>query len=379
MLYITGRFPYPLYNGDSLRAYNQIISLSEDFDIDIFSIEKQKENEPFEFTQAINKKYTCLATKIDKIMNCIMSFSFGSPFQVTMYKNKLYREKLWEILLNNKYDEVFIQLIRLDYLFQEIVKYRKIIGNVKITLDYVDALSLNMEKRSKSEIGIKKIFFKREAELLRVLERNSVKYTDRNIIISDRDADLIGERVLLNIIPNGVNRSFNPSKRNEIKNIIFFGNLSYFPNQKSVEYIAEKIIPILSKKYTIHIVGIHAPNKLLKYSNNQLIIHGFINDLESFCNGMDLAIFPIFYGSGLQNKVLESFAMGIPVVASMNVACAIENSESTLIVADNENEFIDAIVKLDNDFQLRHKMINRGKHLVDNNYSWNMINFLFKK
>lgn len=189
MLYITGRFPYPLYNGDSLRAYNQIISLSEDFDIDIFSIEKQKENEPFEFTQAINKKYTCLATKIDKIMNCIMSFSFGSPFQVTMYKNKLYREKLWEILLNNKYDEVFIQLIRLDYLFQEIVKYRKIIGNVKITLDYVDALSLNMEKRSKSEIGIKKIFFKREAELLRVLERNSVKYTDRNIIISDRDAD----------------------------------------------------------------------------------------------------------------------------------------------------------------------------------------------
>ncbi|PSU81795.1 hypothetical protein C0W42_22685, partial [Photobacterium kishitanii] len=275
----------------------------------------------------------------------------------------------------NHYDEVFIQLVRLSDYFEII---RDFSNDYNVTLDFVDALSFNMKQRSTSENILNKLLLRREAKLLENLEHKLIDNKNTFIAISQRDADIICSKNI-KIIPNGVERVFyNRCMDNDIKNIIFFGNLSYYPNQKAVDFIVENIAPKVIGKYVFHIVGVNPTNKILNYNKYEnIIVHGFIDDIEKFCENMDLAIFPMFYGSGLQNKVLESFAMGIPVIASENVACAINKWESTIAIANNANSFIEMINKLNVDINLRKSLVNNAKDLVENEYSWNTINNIF--
>ncbi|PSU85465.1 hypothetical protein C0W42_21430, partial [Photobacterium kishitanii] len=104
MLFITGRYPYPIYNGDALRAYKQIEKLSDEYLIDVFSIEAQLKEEPTDFLSKINNKYICGATKKDKIFNILKDFSLSKPLQVSMYSNIEYKNKLKKILDLNHYD-----------------------------------------------------------------------------------------------------------------------------------------------------------------------------------------------------------------------------------------------------------------------------------
>lgn len=384
VLYVTGRFPFPLITGDALRAYNQIKNIAEYHIVDVFSIEPASVSDT-KISSLARKTYSSDMGRLKKAINIISNF-YNKPLQSAMYVDSGVWEELRKVIINNNYDIVIFQLIRLEWYIKKTDSLRAECGmSFKIYCDYVDALSFNMENRAKSEKKIKKLIFQRETKQLLKCEREIFALVDKKIIISQRDADYI-DVGQFEILPNGVELPEESmlkkaeSHNNNVKdtmNIVFFGNMGYYPNVNAAVFLAEIFQFLSPKKFKLHIIGANPVKKVLTLNDMPDVkVYGYVENLQDLLTSMDVAVFPILNGSGLQNKVLEAFSLRIPVITTDVVMASITSSNDCTIIANSKKEFIDAIEKFArNEFPIT--LITENAHeLIKKEYSWNKINHL---
>ena len=140
-------------------------------------------------------------------------------------------------------------------------------------------------------------------------------------------------------------------KEKKILDVYYLGsNFTNNVNRSGAEYLIEKIIPLANKKlprkFRFHIVG--KGSKEL-YSNTgipNLFVHGFIEDLESFYEKMDIACIPVKGGRGCKIKMLEALQIGIPTVGFRRTFSGIPYEENCFIIAENEKAYVKALEKL---------------------------------
>jgi polysaccharide biosynthesis protein PslH len=125
----------------------------------------------------------------------------------------------------------------------------------------------------------------------------------------------------------------------------------------------------------LQIVGKDPPPAIQAMAKNEnIIVTGTVNDIRPYLQQATLAVVPITYGTGIQNKILEAMACATPVIVSAPAAAsllAIPNRE--YVVVDTTRQFADAILDLlDND----HKRIElgmAGRLYVEKNHDWQTI------
>jgi glycosyltransferase involved in cell wall biosynthesis len=84
-----------------------------------------------------------------------------------------------------------------------------------------------------------------------------------------------------------------------------------------------------------------------------------------------LAVAPIRYGTGIQNKVLEAMACATPVVASHQAVSALQvEPGEDLIVADQPREFARAVLELLNNPERRLRVGRAGRMYVEKHHDW---------
>ncbi|CNC69204.1 glycosyltransferase [Yersinia wautersii] len=381
ILFVTCRYPYPTTTGDALRANKQLNELKKNNIVDLFCLESPL-TESKDLENDLNKVFINKLNKKNKVINVIKSF-FLRPLQCAIYKDKRVMLKLESILLNNDYDMVYFQLVRLSDYVQLASKIKDTKRKkYKILLDFVDSLSLNMLNRSNSETFIKKLIFRRESKLLLREEKKLLDISDVNIIISRRDADSICKDRFY-ILPNGVDRipEIKKNKKSPQCNLVFFGNMAYYPNVKAAVNLVSKIYSGLDKNnYRVHIIGANTASEVLaleKYDGVK--VHGFVDDIYSLLNEMDISVFPIYDGSGMQNKVLESFMIKLPVITTSIVIDGFECENHCALIANSTTEFIFKINELNENKKLKNNIVNNAKKLADCKYNWQGINILISK
>ena len=124
------------------------------------------------------------------------------------------------------------------------------------------------------------------------------------------------------------------------------------------------------------ISGANPSNRLLKQIENtpNASITGWVEDIRtSYLQGKVL-IAPMKIGTGMQNKILEAMALGVPCITTTlaNNAINAKHLES-IWVADTKQEIISGIESLLADPALYHKIQENAKHFVSENYNWNSI------
>jgi glycosyltransferase involved in cell wall biosynthesis len=91
-------------------------------------------------------------------------------------------------------------------------------------------------------------------------------------------------------------------------------------NRAALEFVVRQVVPrvraLAPGQFEFHIMGGKIPQAIATQAAPDLIIDGFVDDLETHLMSMDIALAPSRFGQGMQQKVFEPLCRAIPTVAS---------------------------------------------------------------
>lgn len=367
---LVSRFPYPLDKGDKLRAYHQLTELKKHFDITLIALHDR----PISADQLKEVKKHCdriichkihLFSKLFHMLRCVFN---RLPFQVGYFYSFRIQRQIRQSIQREKYDQIYCQLIRTT-------EYVKNIHHIPKTLDYMDTLSMGMKRRIEKQSIFTRWIFRSEAKRLATYERRIFDYFEHTTIISEQDKQFIQhpEREAIVCIPNGISSHFFQEKQTVAEyDFVFVGNMSYPPNIDAVQYIAVQLLPAFSKaKLLVSGASPHPSVQQLCAHHAQIELTGWVDDIrESYAKGK-IFLAPMMIGTGMQNKLLEAMAMGIPCITSSLANNAINAKHgSEILVANTPEEFIQAIHKLNEDPMLYAQLSTNAREFVRKKFSW---------
>jgi sugar transferase (PEP-CTERM/EpsH1 system associated) len=374
ILVVLSRVPYPLEKGDKLRAYNHIRYLSKNNEVVLFALYKGKIHPDAEKEL---KKY-CASTYFFKMktisifFNVLKAFLYRKPIQTGYFYSKIAQKTLDKIVRKENPDRIFCQLIR-------VAEYVKSYSQKKI-LDYQDALSVGMQRRMEKTFGLWRWFFRIEWKRLKRYENKVFNSFDEKIIISKPDQKLMPhkDRDCIKVIPNGVDTSFfKPIEREKKYDLVFIGNMSYGPNIHAVRYLVKVVLPVVKKSRNnirLLIAGSSPHSSITALANDYIDVSGWVDDIRESYAQSKVFIAPMQLGTGLQNKLLEAMAMGLPCITSLlaNDALAAEENKEILIGRTPEEYSWNINMLLDDKEKYQQIAENGHKYVVEN-YQWDTL------
>lgn len=382
ILFITSRFPYPLNKGDKLRVYFQLKHLAEANEIHLIAVNDTKVSElQFQELMPLCKSIHVFVLPLYKrIFQLLLSPLKGIPLQVAFFYSKSIKKQIVKLTNEINPDHIHCHLIRTT-------EYVKGINHSSKSVDFMDAFGKGLEKRQISEQNVfKRYLYAYEKRLVYNYEAKVFSFMDKFIIISEQDKSFIKSKRAneIVVIPNGVDfNTFYPKSTEKLYDLLFMGNLSYPPNIDAVKFFASEIMPLLKNQIPeikILIAGIGAPKSIKKLqSANVDVIENFADISDSIAISK-IMIAPMKLSIGLQNKILQAMAMGIPCIVSTlsnNAIQAVNNKD--LIEANTDVEFSERIIYLLNNVVKAKEIGQEGYKFVKENYSWKKQNELFVK
>lgn len=366
---ITSRFPFPLEKGDKLRAFFQIQELSKSFDVHLISLSESP------VTDAQRKELTPLLASltvyrinpIEKWLGAFLQLFGKKPIQVGYFHNWRTQRKVNRLLDDIAPDHIYCQLIR-------VAEYVKNYHHCSKTIDYMDALSKGIERRVEREKASRKWLFQLEYKRLLNYENSIFSYFEYHTIISEQDRQHIFHtlRNSITVVPNGVNEMFfAPYTHEKTVEIVFTGNMSYPPNVEAAQYIVNEILPELPQSVQLLLSGATPTPEVRALSRERVKITGWVDDIrDSYAQGR-IFIAPMFIGTGLQNKLLEAMAMGLPCITTTLANNALKATpDESILIADDKATFVHHVLRLleQNDFYT--KIATNGKQFIQTNYRW---------
>lgn len=374
---ITSRFPYPLDKGDKLRIYYQLESLSRHFKVRLICLSEQIVNEERKkiLEHYCDELHVFHIPRFKRYIRVMLSLINGKnmPAQVAYFYDPKIARSIGSLVKETNSDFYYCQLIRVGEYLREITS--------PICTDLMDAFAYGAEKRAENVNGIRKWFWNREAQLIRNYEKRLSESCQQFCIISEADKERIQYlNIPVSVINNGISSQFYDHEEPESTpkyDLVFVGNLGYYPNQRAVTYLDTRIIPKYRKLFGESLkINIAGPNSdKLNLTNAGINLGGFYEDVRNAYHSGEIFIAPLFDGMGQQNKILEAIALRKPCVVSPEVARGLDLvHKEHVLIANNPEEFCRAIKVLKLDQTMRQKMIAAAHAFIVNNYSWESSN-----
>lgn len=155
--------------------------------------------------------------------------------------------------------------------------------------------------------------------------------------------------------------------------IMFIGGYKHTPNVDAVMWFTYHIFPKIYKRLKIpfYIAGVNMPVDISNIDMEGTIKLGALSDmeLEKMYNKVKMIVVPLRYGAGIKGKVIEAMYHGVPVVTTSIGIEGIPNDEEGVKIANDEEDFADAVIHLYQSEEELKKMSTIGQNVIKKYYS----------
>ncbi len=379
ILFVTARFPYPPIKGDKIISYQRLKYFSHKHEISLLSFANRKvEPDHISAIQQYCKQIHIIPLcKAESLLNILLKGLSDVPLQILFYKSRCFKAKLEKLLRKHKYDLIHGFMLRIASYISDYNDCPKII-------ELIDSMELNMRRRASLEKTLKKWIFNKEAGRLSLYEKIIVKNFNYAMVVSEIDRKIIGQDNIV-VNPLGIDTENFHSTKHKKKDpylVIFTGNMGYFPNEHAVLYFVNNIFPLIQKRipevnFWVAGRGVSSTIKRLEKKNKAIKILGFVESIVDCINEASVSVCPMMAGSGMQFKILEALACGVPVVATSLAKGSIDlNEEHGLFVEDNEKMFAETVIKVLKNKSLQTVISKAGPAAITDKYSWERSNLI---
>ncbi|WP_149500018.1 glycosyltransferase [Roseiconus lacunae] len=407
LLYLCHRFPYPPNRGDRIRSYNQIRVLAESFEITLAC----PHDEPVTREQREHMRAYCREILTEPVgrsrwIKAVGSAAKGRSLTEGLFANASLQRSILQSQRRLKFDSVFVFCSSM-YPYVDHAAF----AGVRKVVDLVDVDSMKWEQLSRESSAPKRPVYGLEARRVKRLEQTIADQADAVILVSDSEADEFRNRIQTDTpiegVSNGVDTDYfrpldslsNPrdesrvARSSNIKHspnstnssqlatsnsaacrLVFTGVLDYPPNVEGMRWFCNDILPRLRERIDVrlNIVG-RRPNQIVKQlaQIDGVTLVGEVPDVRPHLHAADIAISPLKLARGIQNKVLEAMASGLPVVTTSQSAEGIDAIDGQeFVIADTVEAWLESLSQLSQDAPKRQSIGQSARQRVLDDYSW---------
>ncbi|MDR2122038.1 MAG: glycosyltransferase family 4 protein [Flavobacteriaceae bacterium] len=369
-LLLLTRYPYPPVGGDKVKSHNLIKILARNFNLKVIIITDEAYDEQAEkFLKENVNSYSVFRFASNKFkINILKGLFKKTPIQVSYYYFPKVHKKIKQDIENS--DIVIANLIRTTRYLEKTEK--------KKYLDIVDAIGLHyIEATKKTTSLFWKILYAIEGKRVLKYEIKCVSNFNCTFFVNKQEAETYSQYGNTTWIPNGVDSkllSYNSSPDINSRKVVFFGKMNYQPNVEAISWYIDHVHKHLPDDYEFIILGTSPSKKVLKKAKayNNIKVTGYVeNPYEILCS-CSLAVAPMQIGGGIQNKVLESMALGQINVLTSKVANPITGATSGVhfLVEDDPLKMANLIRDILNDRDSYVSIGKNAREIIRNNYTW---------
>lgn len=229
------------------------------------------------------------------------------------------------------------------------------------------------------------VYSRIQAQRLYHFERTICAAADAVIAVSPEDAEALkplrpdGQ---IHLLPNGiyVDDYVIPRQTLDLGQhaLVFTGKMDYRPNVDAMLWFTQSVLPgIIERRpdVKLYIVGQKPHGSLQALSENRHVeITGWVPEVQPFLHSAAVYVAPLRMGAGTRLKILEAMASACAVVAtSVAAAGLVQEAQQALVLADSEQAFSDAVVRLLENPSERDTQGQAAQEAVRHHYDWSAL------
>lgn len=381
ILFLAPRMPLPADTGGKIRTLNLIKQAAKIGRVDLlcFSFEKNDANYINELKN-INVHTHLVLKGEDTIITKTAAILFNQlPYSVGKYFTPQMKSLVEKYISENHYEVVHIDHIHMAH-------YQAYIQRASSLLDEHNVEYRILERcRDVERSPVKRMLFSSQASKMKHFESDMIKNFSACCGVSEDDCTILKKLTemesKIHVVPNGVDTGyFAPAKSPNLEDaLVFTGSMDWFPNDDSVIYFCEDILPIIWKtkpEVKFYIVG-KGPSKKVKEiasKDKRIVLTGRVDDVREYVWRSKVFVVPLRIGGGTRLKILEAMSMEKAVVSTTigaeGIACT-DNKD--IVIADAPKTFAQSIIDMLNHSKRRNDIGMMGRKLVENLYDWDVV------
>ncbi|WP_153110303.1 TIGR03087 family PEP-CTERM/XrtA system glycosyltransferase [Propionivibrio limicola] len=384
ILYLVHRLPYPPNKGDKVRSYHLLKHLAAAHRVYLGTFIDDPQDEGFVDRVAelcAGMHIAHLSPPLAKLRS-LAGLLTHEALTLPYYRDKALQAWVGWTLREAKIDAVVV----FSSAMAQYVLGAEAVQGVRMLVDFVDVDSAKWSQYAANHRWPLSWLYRREGGRLLDFERRVARQADQSFFVTDEETALFLRFApecaeCVHPMNNGVDAEFfspehplpSPYGADE-RALVFTGAMDYWPNIDAVSWFVAEILPSLLERHPtlrFYIAGRSPDPAVRALAGEHVVVTGTVPDVRPYLRHAALAVAPLRLARGIQNKVLEAMAIGVPVLASRECAAPIDaEAGRDFLIAGSADEYREQIDSLLADPALAASIGRAGRQRVLARYSW---------
>ncbi len=366
-LLLCSRPPWPRRGGDRVRTFHLARALASIGEVDVVALRGADEDEaairaglPF-----VRRWWLPVLRRPAAAVRTAGALLDARALQQAVYDAPEARAAVAEALDGGAIDVIVAHLVRTVPWVPA--------DSPPLVVDVQDALSAQYEASRGRGRGWRGLAYSVERGRIGQAEAAAVTRADVVSFIADRDREQVvnGDPVRAVIARAVIDLDrFGADVEPEPGVIGFLGNLRSASNRDMAVHMARRVLPLVRSarpEATLRVMGVEAGPAVRGLGRLPGVTYvGPVEDAAAELARCALTVCPLRFGSGVQNKVLESLAAGTPAVVTPEAAAGLgPRAGDAIAVARLDRPFADEVVGLLADPAERARRAALGRRFVE--------------
>ncbi len=375
IFFIAQRVPFPPDRGDKITTCNEVRHLAQQHEVHVFCTADGVEDmaNVAGLREIVASVTAVLVNARMGKPRALMALLTGRAISEAMIDEPALHAALRKAKAEMPPDLVFVYS-------SNTAQYAAIFAGTPRIMQFADLDSIKWERYAAESRPPMSWIYAIEARRTRRLEHDVAHAYQHSLVCTDnerRDFERLIPGATVSTAGNGVDLDYFRSEGAEktAGRLIFTGVMDYLPNVDAVSWFARDILPLVQREIpAAHFIicgSKPSPAVQALAALPGVTVTGRVPDVRPFLDSAEVFVGPLRIARGIQNKVLEAMAMGLPVVASEQVwrGAAIPKGEG-IEAADDAAGFAAHVIALLRDDAYRARMGTAGRRAVERDYTW---------
>ena len=354
VLMLTHRLPYAPNRGDRLRAYHILRTLSQVAEVDLVSLvhDRDEASHASDLRGLARRVVTLPVSRVRNLVRSVPALATTRPLTHILL-DAPGAQRAIETLVGERTPDVVLAYCSGMARFA----VEPPLSHLPLVIDMVDVDSEKWRHLATISRSPLRWIYEREAVTLGRFEARAARHAGITLVVNGRERDALSALApdaCVRELPNGVDvsglRPQDPPA--DGARVVFSGVMDYAPNVRGALWFARRVWPMVRQTRPdaeLLLVGSNpvADIRALSAADPSIRVTGTVADVREFLWQASVAIAPLFTARGVQNKVLEAVAAGLPCVATQVVAAGLPREVTPACwIADSPVAFADAVLAL---------------------------------